>query len=129
MKVTLNQCIELLGALRALDGMQTSEGFVSYKFDISTVDKIVHNMLLLRKVIQDFDDWKSALIKQVSGQDKFDEKHPRWAEVVQCVQDKLSKDKLDLDLKTIAKSELHRDKNYIPPSVLERLHVLFLIDE
>ena len=125
-ELTLGDCIELRNGLGQLDGftkiVSDKPVFVPYKFKDSTRRKIVANLRVLKPIVEDGDEIRLRIIKDIASEetpgviDEFDavrntEANNRWRK-----ERKESKHTVSLEM--FDRSELFvEDKNPIPGSV------------
>lgn len=110
MKIRRVVAIELLAALRQLD---------NFEFKPEVVDKLVQNVITLRKVQEELGVLREELAKQLKVQ-PGDQQSPAARQFDKLFNDHLV-EHIELDLIVITKEEWDYDKNRIPLTVRERL--------
>ena len=140
MQLALNSALELVAALRALDGYQRviksgeNEQIIqaSYKLDGSTRRKISKNIAVLKVEAAAFQEASSKLFQEISG--GVDRLNPDILEEAFKItqfnreNDKLLKEVIEVELLTIAAAKLQLDDNPIPGSVLASLEPIITDD-
>lgn len=110
MKIRRVVAIELLAALRQLD---------NFEFKPDVVDKLVQNVITLRKVQEELGVYRDELSKQL-GIEPGDQQSPKAREFDKLFNEHLV-DFVEVELIVIPKEDWDYSKNRIPLTVRERL--------
>jgi hypothetical protein len=120
MKLRRVNALELLQTLRALDGVTVNGQLQPFKFDPSVIEKIIENILVLRKVKDDADMFSDELKKKLSGNTPMQPAHPEFAKFQETMGSWLAT-YVDVDLMLLAREDLNLKENAIPITYRECL--------
>lgn len=120
MKIRRLTAIELLSTLRNLDGVNVNGTVQPFKFEPDVIEKIIGNILVLRKVKDEADIYSDELKRQLSAGTPMQPSHPSFAKFQESMGSWLSQE-VALDLLTLTREELNLTENRIPITFRECL--------
>ena len=128
MKLRRLAALELLGALRSLDGLAVNGQFNAFTFTTDAIEKIVDNIVALRAVaaeVQAYHDEQSKLLASGKVMDGCNPNFNRFSELLTA----RMQEEIEVPLTPLTKDELNVKTNHIPPSVREKLLPLMRVPE
>lgn len=120
MKIRRLTAIELLTTLRNLDGLNVNGKVEPFKFDAAVIEKIIENILVLRKVKEEADLYSDELKRKLSGETPMQPSHPHFVKFQEMMGSWLS-EQIELDLLLLTKEDLNLKENRIPITFRECL--------
>jgi hypothetical protein len=123
MKLRRIVALELLTALRSLEGANVNGKSVHFQFDPEVIEKIVDNIVVLRRLAEKADVHRILLAKELSGGKPMSNANPNFGKL-QEEMNAYMMEEVELDLRCLSKGELQTTTNPIPISVRERLSVI-----
>lgn len=121
--LTYGQLADIAAGLSGLDGLQTKDGAVVFKYDAETTWLIAKNTHDAAQAMRVYETAKKALAKQHGIQDRMQVTKDNSAQVAAFLEglDVLNSKEAEVDLQPIPRDSLKLSANAIPPGVLAKL--------
>jgi hypothetical protein len=123
MKLNRIQCLELLAALRSLDGITSGGVVTAFTFKSEVVDRIVQNILVLKTVAEGVEAYRAELAKLHAIDQNTSPTAPKVAEANAAL-GLFMAEVVEVEVAPLSKDDLNTKANAIPVSVRERLALI-----
>lgn len=123
MKLSRKTALELLAALRSLDGVAVNGVFSPFTLEPATIDRVVQDILTLKPLEAEMQAYRNEVLGKLGGKAVADPAHEKFPVLAGLLQEWLDQE-VEVGLLPVSKDDLRTDVNRIMVGVRERLTLL-----